>query len=159
MGWVYFIQEGEGGAIKIGTTTGSPEARRRVLQTAAPRPLHLLTAIPGGPDLERTLHQRFQALQLIGEWFEPGPELVAFIDGALAANGPVPEPVGDDRLERLGLTSDELEAITLEVISRRDMAIADERLAREIEDPDAPQLGDLPFLADLPLVDSDGGLH
>ncbi len=82
---VYFIQEGEGGAIKIGTTLGSPMVRLAALQTGNSRKLVLLASIPGGPKEETELHGRFAALRLHGEWFAPDPRLLGFIEGLLYA--------------------------------------------------------------------------
>ena len=81
--WVYFIREtGEDGHIKIGTTSSSPHVRLRALQTANPRTLELLGAIPGDASAERSLHERFANLRLVGEWFKSSQDLVSFIEGA-----------------------------------------------------------------------------
>jgi hypothetical protein len=87
---VYFIREtGDDGHIKIGTTAGSPHVRLRALQTANPRPLELLGAIPGDASVERKLHERFSHLRLAGEWFRSSQELTSFIDGAtFVSSGP-----------------------------------------------------------------------
>jgi len=87
MGWVYFIQHGTNGPVKIGTTTGNPHARLRALQTGAPEPLRLLCAIDGDAALERELHERFKALRLRadGEWFKADPELLWFVEGIFYA--------------------------------------------------------------------------
>src|ERR1035437_7766886 len=49
--WVYFIQAGSEGPIKIGIAD-SPALRLRELQTGNHLPLTLLKAVPGGKDLE-----------------------------------------------------------------------------------------------------------
>jgi hypothetical protein len=68
--YVYFIQAGERGPIKIGITQ-EPEARRDELQIGSPVDLVLLAAHPGTPALERALHRRFTEGNLRGEWFRP----------------------------------------------------------------------------------------
>lgn len=82
---VYFIRAGAVGAIKIGTTRGNPHARLRDLQTGNPEPLVLLAAMPGGPDVERGLHERFADSRLTGEWFRPTERLLGFVEGVAAA--------------------------------------------------------------------------
>jgi hypothetical protein len=77
-GRVYFIQQGDEGAIKIGYST-TPEKRLQTLKTASPYPLRLLKVIEGGKILEKELHLRFAALHIDGEWFNPNPELLEFI--------------------------------------------------------------------------------
>lgn len=90
--WVYFIREtGDDGHIKIGTTTASPHVRLRALQTANPRPLELIGAIPGDATVERSLHERFAHLRLTGEWFKSSQELVTFIEGATFVSGRTPD--------------------------------------------------------------------
>lgn len=76
---VYFIQHGEGGEIKIGTTCGNPYARMSTLQTGTPLELRLLVSIPGGVAEEVAVHERFAALRVRGEWFRPEPALLEFI--------------------------------------------------------------------------------
>lgn len=86
-GVVYFVRAGEDGHIKIGFTASKPSERIANLQTGNPVPLILVAVVPGEPILERQLHQRFAQYRGIGEWFKPGSELVAFIDGARLAGG------------------------------------------------------------------------
>jgi hypothetical protein len=74
---VYMIQQGADGPIKIGF---SSDIRARIsgLQTANPYPLRLLKTIPGNELLERKLHSRFAKHRLVGEWFKPEADLLAF---------------------------------------------------------------------------------
>src|ERR1035437_9781756 len=66
--WVYFIQAGSEGPIKIGIAD-SPALRLRELQTGNHLPLTLLKAVPGGKDLETELHRELAAYRLCREWF------------------------------------------------------------------------------------------
>jgi len=75
---VYFIRPENGGPIKIGTTV-SVDARLKSLQTAWPYKLLVLVDVPGDSALECELHARFAAHRMLGEWFQPAPELLAYI--------------------------------------------------------------------------------
>lgn len=107
---VYFIQEGDDGAVKIGTTVGSPMARLAALQTGNSKKLTLLASIPGGPKEETALHERFCSLRLHGEWFQSTPELLGFIDGLRYAIPQAMEPAHKE-WNLFGLTADQATAI------------------------------------------------
>jgi hypothetical protein len=79
IGRIYFIQQGENGAIKIGYTT-NPEKRLKALATASPYRLHVRLVIEGSKKLEKDLHNKFAQWQLDGEWFEPCQEIMDFIE-------------------------------------------------------------------------------
>jgi hypothetical protein len=76
--WVYFIQAGSEGPIKIGIAD-SPALRLRELQTGNHLPLTLLKAVPGGKDLETELHRELAAYRLCREWFEATAEVLATV--------------------------------------------------------------------------------
>jgi uncharacterized protein YozE (UPF0346 family) len=76
---IYFVQHGETGAIKIGYTTLMIEKRIASLQTAASAPLKLLATLSGDRTTERDLHQRFAVHRRSGEWFDPHPDIIAFV--------------------------------------------------------------------------------
>jgi hypothetical protein len=78
---VYFFQLGDSGPIKIGVAR-SFERRLAVVETHSPYPVRILLTMPGSYRLERELHERFRAHHLRREWFQPAPELLAFIDTA-----------------------------------------------------------------------------
>ena len=78
-GSVYFIQSEKTHAIKIGFTSGPIEKRLASLQTAHPYKLRLMTTLSGAVAYEKSLHERFTQFRLEGEWFEPHPDLIAFI--------------------------------------------------------------------------------
>lgn len=75
---VYFIQQGDSGAIKIGCSK-NPAQRLAGLQTGHSEPLRLLTCAVGSQDQERALHDRFAHLRVSGEWFRPAEELLSYI--------------------------------------------------------------------------------
>lgn len=77
-GVVYFIQQGDGGLIKIGTSTDVKQ-RLSVLQTSSGEPLHLLATMPGGKTKESEIHGIFADYRRLGEWFYPAKELLDFI--------------------------------------------------------------------------------
>lgn len=75
---VYFIQQGEMGFVKIGYSK-NPAHRIMILQTAHGERLSMRACAPGGKEQERALHARFASLRVVGEWFRPGDELLAYI--------------------------------------------------------------------------------
>lgn len=77
---VYFIDDGT--AVKIGWTKDLP-GRLATLQTGSSRPLTLLRAVPGGRDLEASLHERLADARLQGEWFRRGAvrQMLDRVDG------------------------------------------------------------------------------
>lgn len=76
--FVYFIQAGHDGPIKIGIAD-DPEQRVRELQTGNPFRLEIRRVVPGGVGGEQALHALFAHVQLEGEWFAPVPELLALL--------------------------------------------------------------------------------
>lgn len=78
-GYVYFIRSEKTHAIKIGYTAGRIENRLNALQTAHPYKLEAIAVLRGSREYEKALHARFEKLRLEGEWFEPHPDLLAFI--------------------------------------------------------------------------------
>lgn len=76
---IYFAQDAEGGAVKIGTTEDVP-ARLRQLESHYGKPLALLATRPGGRAEEAELHARFAHLRYgRTEQFRPAPDLMEFI--------------------------------------------------------------------------------
>lgn len=84
MGQVYFIEDREARAIKVGWTSRDPAKRLRVLQTGCPRPLALMGSVEGSKGDEKALHDRLRAYRLRGEWFSDCPEVRAQIGLTLA---------------------------------------------------------------------------
>jgi Meiotically up-regulated gene 113 len=80
-GYVYFIQAGEGGRIKIGSSM-NPLSRLNTLQTGCPQRLELLGVIADYLPREReiSLQNRFKTEQIIGEWFNPSSPVLRFIE-------------------------------------------------------------------------------
>jgi hypothetical protein len=77
---IYFAQADVSGQIKIGYHGGTDaNDRLRELQTGCPTKLILLGTIPGEKETEADLHRRFAFAHAHGEWFNPVPELLAFI--------------------------------------------------------------------------------
>lgn len=69
-GYVYFIQQGEEGPLKIGWAV-DPEKRLREFQTANPQTLFLRGAVPGSREDEANFHAFFWEHRIRGEWFQP----------------------------------------------------------------------------------------
>ena len=66
--------------IKLGFTR-SPSQRVNSLNTCGPYPVQLMATWPApeGLENERRVIAQFAHLRLLGEWFAPAPELIAFI--------------------------------------------------------------------------------
>ena len=73
---IYFIQDSSSQAIKIGVSK-QPLKRLADLQTAHPSQLLLIGVMDGMQQQEKELHRRFTRQR--GEWFDPSPDLLAFI--------------------------------------------------------------------------------
>jgi len=78
-GLVYFIMSEKTQNIKIGFTARDIKVRLNALQTANPYKLKVLATLNGNKDHEKALHNKFSQFRLEGEWFEPHPDLLAFI--------------------------------------------------------------------------------
>lgn len=99
-GFVYFIQAGDDGPIKVGYTT-HPEVRLARLQVGNPETLYLRAAIRVKERaVEVALHATFARHRIRGEWFHPHADLLALIAQAtdptfalmIAPTEPVPDP-------------------------------------------------------------------
>lgn len=77
--YVYAIQAGPSGPVKIGTSL-SPAARLRQIQTDQPLPLELRVAVRGDLTLERLLHSMFRPWRLRGEWYEASGAVAEWLD-------------------------------------------------------------------------------
>lgn len=66
--FVYFIQAGDGGPVKIGIAS-DPEKRLAEMQVGNHVELILLAVRPGSADLERRIHARLLPGLIRGEWF------------------------------------------------------------------------------------------
>lgn len=76
---VYFVQSVDGGLIKIGIAS-NVAARLSGMQTGSPVKLRVIGVIPDARStVEAELHERFATARRHGEWFEPTPELLAYI--------------------------------------------------------------------------------
>jgi hypothetical protein len=77
-GFVYFIQAGESGPIKIGFSS-DPKMRFGALQTAHHETLRLVATMPGTESDEAKMHKRFKKSRIRGEWFRPSHYLMRLI--------------------------------------------------------------------------------
>lgn len=78
--FIYFMQCGEKGPIKIGLTF-NVQRRLTQAQTFNYQPVTLLGSIPGSQVLETALLRRFSEHKLRGEWFKFNDELYNFAKG------------------------------------------------------------------------------
>lgn len=75
---IYFVRAGDRGLIKIGRTDRL-ERRLSQLQNGNHLELRLLGYAHGDTAEEKSLHRRFAAGRIRGEWFRPTRELLRFI--------------------------------------------------------------------------------
>jgi len=68
-GYVYFVQAGAGGPIKIGYAKSDWRGRVKTLQTAIPVTLTPLLVVMACQGTEREMHETFAPYRLRGEWF------------------------------------------------------------------------------------------
>lgn len=71
---IYFVQELEGGPVKIGLAADI-DARMRALRCGNWRELRVLAYVIGPSGLEKWLHRRLAHQCVAGEWFEPSDDL------------------------------------------------------------------------------------
>ena len=76
----YFIQGEVTQRIKIGHTTTAASERLRQMQTGSPDLLIFLGACFGSEKSETFLHNKFSNHRLHGEWFNPHPEILEYIE-------------------------------------------------------------------------------
>jgi hypothetical protein len=101
-GYVYFIRAPINGLIKIGHTRNHPHVRLRELRANSPVPLKFLGCLPGdlGKGKEHELHVQFRHLRQHHEWFEPGPDLLDFIENYVDEWPNESEPPGHEDSQR-----------------------------------------------------------
>jgi hypothetical protein len=91
--YIYFIQSGEGGPIKIGRTRYDPIRRLKGMQTGSHETLHLRRVIPSpGEHGEKAIHALFATARIRGEWFWPTKEVLAFIERPFVLPAPPSDP-------------------------------------------------------------------
>lgn len=78
---VYFVEAGDSGKVKIGT---SMHMRKRIheLQGGSHEPLRLLLSIEGGHSVESEVHKLYKAERIGREWFSKSGALAQFLDVA-----------------------------------------------------------------------------
>jgi hypothetical protein len=76
--WVYFVQAGEDGPIKVGWTANPPR-RFAVLQSNHYEELRILGTYRGSRADEALLHLELAEHRIRGEWFRPTPEVLAVV--------------------------------------------------------------------------------
>lgn len=84
--FVYFVQAGVGGPIKIGIST-NVRARMVKMQTDAAAPLRLLAIVPGDQQQEARYHRLVSSHKQSGEWFAPHADVFALIEAERARLG------------------------------------------------------------------------
>lgn len=86
--FVYFVQAGAGGRIKIGISR-NVQNRLTKMRTDAAESLILLAVVPGDRAKEQSLHSALGAHRSNGEWFHPHADVLAAITREKARAGNV----------------------------------------------------------------------
>ncbi len=76
---LYFVQEQQGGHIKIGVSL-DPRARIRTMQVHNPVDLKVLGLFVVNQTTEREAHWMFRDHRVRGEWFTPHEDILAYIE-------------------------------------------------------------------------------
>jgi hypothetical protein len=79
VGWIYFVQSGTHGPIKIGWTLDIA-GRLAKLQAANPEELHLRASARGTQREEFAFHERFAVDRIRLEWFRPSFAILSVIN-------------------------------------------------------------------------------
>lgn len=79
MGFIYFVQVGLKGDIKIGFSKNI-KSRIHTLQTSIPETIRLLGYVAGDMNLEKELHKRFKLLRRKGEWFYCDKSIIDYLN-------------------------------------------------------------------------------
>jgi hypothetical protein len=80
VGFVYFVQAGTTGPIKIGFTKNEPALRIRQLQDTSPHKLRWIGFVHGKMRDELMLHAHFDEHRIRAEWFRPAEEIKDYIE-------------------------------------------------------------------------------
>lgn len=84
--FVYFIQAGDGGHIKIGISR-NVQSRLSKMQTDSPARLSVLAVIKGDERDEAEIHRRLADFRVSGEWFHPHNNVLSLIEAEKARAG------------------------------------------------------------------------
>ena len=76
--YIYFIQQGDDGPIKIGYSTDVTERIRR-MRTCSPYEIYIRLVISGNLDFEKNIHKKFKKYKMRGEWFQNTKEIREYI--------------------------------------------------------------------------------
>lgn len=92
---IYFAVAETMGLIKIGFTKGSVRKRLSNVQSSSPDSIRILLSMHGDRLQEKSLHDRFAASHVRGEWFKPSPDLLDYIARHLTHGS----EISDDKLD------------------------------------------------------------
>lgn len=91
--FLYVVQAGENGPLKIGITV-NPRERFVALQVGCPWDLIVRVIVAGNADDEAALHRRFRIYAMRGEWFRCVPEILEWLE-ALQITGELDRSIED----------------------------------------------------------------
>jgi hypothetical protein len=79
VGFVYFVQVGTTGSIKIGFTKNDPALRIRQLQDTSPHKMRWIGYLRAPRSKEADLHKQFAEEWMRGEWFHSSERLLSYV--------------------------------------------------------------------------------
>ena len=94
-GYIYCVQMGDSGPVKIGYASTVSNVRRRLesLQSASVEPLQLRAVFRGSQPSETKIHRELSSDRLRGEWFQASPAVDAVIArGEIVEDLPIRKP-------------------------------------------------------------------
>ena len=74
-GYIYVIQLGEHGPVKIGHSA-DPKKRIDMLQVGAAETVYLRALVAGAQPDEKALHRKYDEFRMRGEWFHPSDDML-----------------------------------------------------------------------------------
>lgn len=129
-GFVYFVQMGRAGPIKIGYST-NPAARIASMQTSNARELVLIGSIPGDTAVERAIHRELSAYRLRGEWWRPEPAVMRYVRKLLRHGSPWPPHVTGPRMPRPSEPRPQIDPVARALAIAKTLSDADRQRRKE----------------------------
>lgn len=109
-GYVYFMRNETTGLIKIGYSQNI-KVRRKALSRETKANIVYLGCVLGTRDTERTMHNRFQAHRVGGEWFHCDDEIIGYIQEYAFRDYPPPLNKAHETLQKISIAPETIQKI------------------------------------------------